>query len=135
MYHVVRDVSNNYCITTSSNTLPTTGAGVWYPSASWLKCLTTSVKDDKKDYVDEINLAGFKKENITVKVKEISKGWFLATIKAVRGEGESKQTKTRDIEIDAFKYNVKEISAKYEDGLLTVTIPRKLHPVKIVEIQ
>jgi len=98
--------------------------------------IKTDVKESEKEYILEAELPGFKKEDITLETKN-----DILTIKARKEEKEEKKEKgylrrerrygsfERSFTLDGINEN--EIQAKYEDGILKVTLPKQ--EVKVEE--
>lgn len=73
------------------------------------------VKNDKDEAVVEIDLPGYKKEEISVKVE----GKYLVTsVDGKRGKKSIKRLLTDSADVS-------KISAKFEDGILTIIVPTK----------
>lgn len=87
------------------------------------------------DYTEDVNLAGYKKEDISIKSKAISREYANVVIRAEKGEEGAKKVKQHTIWVDTFKYDIKAIEAKYEAGMLSIKIPLKVHKFTKVEIQ
>ena len=94
----------------------------------------TDVSDNGTAFVLECELPGFKKEDISIDVKE-----ELLTISAER-KSEEEEKKTNYVKRERFYgsfsrsfdvtgINTDSIEAKYEDGVLTLTLPRKAEEV------
>lgn len=84
------------------------------------------VHENDENYFIEVELPRFKKENISIKVIENT-----LKITAEREEGDikfwnNKKTKTKFAKEFSLgeKINRKNISSKFEDGLLEITIPK-----------
>lgn len=78
------------------------------------------IKNDKSEAVVEVDLPGYKKEEVSVKVE----GKYLVTsVDGKRGKKSIKRLLTDSADVD-------KISAKFEDGILTITVPTK-SPVEI----
>ncbi len=71
----------------------------------------TSVINDSKGLTVTFNLAGTKKKDISVETLE-------NTLKVTYGD------KTKETYVDFSKYDMKNSSAEYENGLLTVILPK-----------
>lgn len=76
---------------------------------------STVIKNDSTEAVVEIVLPGYKKEEISVKV--VGK-YLVVSVDGVRGKKSVKRAITETADVD-------KISAKFENGILTVTIPVK----------
>lgn len=97
------------------------------PTASVMK---TDIKKVGSDYVLDIDLPGFKKEDIKITLKD-----EYLTIEATKvRETEDNDEKTKYLRKERYfgtcsrsfyvgEITQEEIQAKYEDGILTVTIP------------
>lgn len=98
------------------------------------------ISEDDKTYFIEADLPGFTKDQISVKVDK-----DILTISASNEKEEEKQTKkyhkkervskscTRSISIPE-NVDVSNISAKFENGVLTLTLPKK-EPEKTNQIE
>lgn len=87
------------------------------------------------DYTEDINLAGYKKEDISIKSKAITREFSQVIITAQKGEEGSKKTKQHTIWVDTFKYDIRAVEAKYESGMLSIKIPLKVHKSTKIEVQ
>ncbi|MEJ5273848.1 MAG: Hsp20/alpha crystallin family protein [Spirochaetota bacterium] len=98
------------------------------------------ISEDDKTYFIEADLPGFTKDQISVKIDK-----DILTISASNEKEEEKQTKkyhkkervskscTRSISIPE-NVDVSNISAKFENGVLTLTLPKK-EPEKTNQIE
>ncbi|HPC37845.1 MAG TPA: Hsp20/alpha crystallin family protein [Exilispira sp.] len=98
------------------------------------------ISEDDKNYFIEADLPGFTKDQISVKIDK-----DILTISASNEKEEEKQTKkyhkkervskscTRSISIPE-NVDVSNISAKFENGVLTLTLPKK-EPEKTNQIE
>lgn len=103
-----------------------------YLSSDSLELFRTDIREDEGNYILEADLPGFEKKDISVNVD----GDRL-TIKAERNsENEEKETKNgyirRERSYGAYqrsfnvsKINTESIGAKYENGVLVLTLPKK----------
>lgn len=102
------------------------GGSTWIPAAN--------IKDGDTEYVLELAVPGFKKEDFKVAV---NKG-VLSISSEVKNEAEnnnegesytrrefSYQAFTRQFTLPEEKVDLEKISAKYEDGVLRLSIPKK----------
>lgn len=95
------------------------------------KIAPLDISEDDKNYYIETDLPGFTKEQISIKIDK-----DLLTISATTEKQDEKETKkyhkkervsrscTRSISIPE-NVDVSAISAKYENGVLTLTLPKK----------
>ncbi|HSJ02473.1 MAG: Hsp20/alpha crystallin family protein [Verrucomicrobium sp.] len=84
--------------------------------------LATDIHEDKDNYFATFEVPGVKKEDVKV---ELNERLLTVTVqrKQKNGETESSFTSTRSVSVpDSVKSE--SISAKVEDGLLTVTLPK-----------
>ncbi|HYF35814.1 MAG TPA: Hsp20/alpha crystallin family protein [Prosthecobacter sp.] len=95
--------------------------------------LATDVHEDKDNFYARFELPGIKKEDVKVEVHD-----RLLTVSADRrekeGESESALSMSRSISVpEGIRGDA--ISAKLEDGILTVTLPKQEHrKPKLIEI-
>ena len=99
---------------------------------SQLAAFRTDVQETDDAYILETDLPGFKKEDIDVQIKE-----DVLTIKAERHAAhENKEEKNNYVRVErscgsysrSFEISgvdTDAITAKYEDGVLTLTLPKK----------
>ena len=107
-----------------------------YYGENCLNAFRTDVQETDEAYILETDLPGFKKEDIDVQIKE-----DVLTIKAERHAAhENKEEKNNYVRIerssgvysrsfDVSGVDTNAIKAKYEDGVLTLTLP-KVAPVE-----
>lgn len=100
-----------------------------YPNTT--KIAPLDISEDDKNYYIETDLPGFTKDQISIKIDK-----DLLTISATTEKQEEKETKkyhkkervskscTRSISIPE-NVDVSAISAKYENGVLILTLPKK----------
>ena len=91
--------------------------------------MQTDVRELDNSYILEIDLAGFRKENINLSVEE---GYLKveATKENVTEENENYIRKERQFESCSRSYYIgdvalEKIKASYQDGVLTVTVPKE----------
>ncbi len=93
-----------------------------------LDAMKTDITENENNYVLEIELPGYEKENITV---DFENEYLSVSAEKKEKEGEKKTyiRKERSISCQRNYYvgdiDENEISAKYENGILYLTIPKK----------
>ena len=101
-----------------------------------LDTMKTDISEDENSYALEIELPGYAKSDITV---DYEKGYLTVRAEKSEKEGDVKPNyirKERSISCQRSFYvgeiNEDSISAKYDNGVLTVTVPKqdKKQPVK-----
>lgn len=114
------------------------GGSTWIPA--------TNIKESDKGYVLELALPGFKKDDFKVAVNN----GMLSVSSEVKNENENKneeegyvrrefsyQSFTRQFTLPEEKVDTENIAAKYEDGVLRLSIPKKNSQVeadRLIEI-
>ena len=97
--------------------------GNWEPlAADRAGSLATDIHEDKDNYYARFEVPGVKKEDVRI---ELHNNMLTVSVdkKEKRGEAEASFSYTRSISVpDAV--NGDSISAKLEDGMLTVTLPK-----------
>lgn len=100
------------------------------------KNMKTDIKEHESEYELLIELPGYKKEDIQIELKE---GYLVVTAKFEKKEYNVKEKyihKERCLGTCIRKYGVgtdisqEEISAKYNDGILSIIIPKKEKEIK-----
>ncbi|MCD8346713.1 MAG: Hsp20/alpha crystallin family protein [Lachnospiraceae bacterium] len=101
--------------------------------------MRTDVKEDEQEYEVDIELPGFKKEEVKAELKD---GYL--TVSAIKTENGQKDTNGKYVRRERYAGNMSrsfyvgenvtqaEIRAKFENGILTLLIPKK-DPRKQVE--
>jgi HSP20 family protein len=98
----------------------------------WEESINGNIKNSNKEYIITKEIPGFHKEEVSLDVQD-----SLLTIK-----GEKKDNLEYPISIKPFKAtyilnsdcDIENISAKLENGILTVTVPKKLKEYKKIEV-
>ena len=118
--------------------LPVTFKQVWNPSAA-ANMMQTDVKESDKGFELDISLPGFKKEDIKAELKE---GYLTINAEHVQEKDEKEEGKyirkerytghcSRSFYVGE-EIGENDIKAKFENGVLTLNIPKK-EPEKKVE--
>ncbi len=94
--------------------------------------MKTDIFEDDKNYTLEIEVAGYKKEEIDIKLEH---GYLKVTAKKAKNEGENKPTyvkRERFVGAITRSYylgealEVSDITAKYENGILSLSFPKEV---------
>lgn len=91
------------------------------------KLMRTDIKENEKDYSLEIELPGFKKEDIALSLEN---GYLLISAKKVEDEKEKDNYLRRERSVSSQRsfyvgdVSEEDIKAKYDNGVLTVTVPK-----------
>ncbi len=118
--------------------LPVTFKQVWNPSTA-VNMMQTDVKESDKGFELDISLPGFKKEDIKAELKE---GYLTINAEHVQEKDEKEEGKyirkerytghcSRSFYVGE-EIGENDIKAKFENGVLTLNIPKK-EPEKKVE--
>lgn len=85
-----------------------------------------AVKDAGDDYKVVVELPGFKKENVRVELE----GDDVVVVSAERQAtgGDQKESTTRRVQLPTSTSDASKARAKFEDGVLTVTLPKPPAP-------
>lgn len=78
-------------------------------------------------YAEDVNLAGYKKSEISISIKRTGSYTSDIVITAVKGDEDKKKTRVHTIHVDTFKYNIRAVAASYVDGILAIKIPLRKH--------
>lgn len=102
--------------------------------------MSTDVKETDHSYELSIHLPGFKKENVTLQLKD---GYLVVMAKTSSGDDQKDEENGKYIRRESYSGSCarsfyvgddlkqEEIHAKFEDGILKITLPKK--DVKTVE--
>jgi len=101
-----------------------------FPLAGKKNNMRVDIKENEENYQIDVELAGFKKEDIKIQLED---GYL--TISAVRAAEDKEEEKGRIIRQERYygevsrsfyvgNYSEEEVNAKYENGVLTVTLPK-----------
>ncbi|MCR4589533.1 MAG: Hsp20/alpha crystallin family protein [Lachnospiraceae bacterium] len=121
--------------------VPVTFKQVWNPGlTSGTSMMQTDVKESDKDFELDISLPGFKKEDIKAELKE---GYL--TINAEHAENKEEKEEGKYIRKERYtghcsrsfyvgeEVTENDIRAKFENGVLTLSIPKKESEKKVEE--
>lgn len=103
--------------------------------------MRTDIKETNADYELIVDLPGFKKDDVQVELKD----GYLAITAQTQSESEEKNKKDTYVRKERFSgkcsrtffvgedVDEDDIKAKFEDGILTITIPKKQEQPKLEE--
>jgi len=94
----------------------------FFDSAATTSAPRADLHEDENNYYLTVELPGVRKEDVSV---DMEKGMLYISAKHEREQGESKQSYTYSRSVTAPEgVNADNIKANFEDGILTVTLPK-----------